>query len=140
MSYEVKYEQKAGYLHATVTGVNTKENVMRYLTDISHECEARDCFRVLIEEDLEGPRLGMMDVFEIASTGQNKGAARLPVIAYVDVNADSASMKFAEDVAVNRGIGVRVFSSTAAAAHWLQDPDGPATEPDTETDAGRPCR
>jgi glycerol-3-phosphate responsive antiterminator len=35
MSYEVKYEQKAGYLHATVTGVNTKENVMRYLTDIS---------------------------------------------------------------------------------------------------------
>lgn len=138
MSYEVTYDHKAGYLHAIVTGVNTKENVVSYLMAIRRECQARDCFRVLIEEDLEGPRLGLMDVFEIASTGRDKGAGRLPVIAYVDVNADSESMKFAEDVAVNRGIRVRVFSSVAAAAQWLADLDEPAAESDTESKAGRP--
>ena len=36
------------------------------------ECAARRCFRVLIEERLEGPRLGTIEVFGMVS----KGSAR----------------------------------------------------------------
>ena len=44
----------------------------RYLLEeILQECIARRCFRVLIEERLEGPRLGTLDVFAIASGGSS---------------------------------------------------------------------
>jgi hypothetical protein len=122
MSYKVAFGQKAGYLHAVATGTNSKQNVVRYLADILHECVARDCFRVLIEERLEGPRMGTMDIFEIASQAPSRAAGRLPVIAYVDVNSTRRSdMKFAENVAVNRGIFVRVFPSVADAERWIVD-------------------
>jgi hypothetical protein len=124
MSYKVTFDQAAGYLHAFVTGTNSKQNVMAYLADILNECRSRDCFRVLIEECLEGPRLDMTDIYEIASQGQRLAPGRRPAIAYVDVNARSAAnMKFAEDVAVNRGIFVRVFPSVADARRWLEDID-----------------
>jgi len=119
MTYKVTFSQKAGYLHAVVTGRNTKANVMHYLEDILRECVARDCFRVLIEERLEGPRMGTMNIFDIASQGQSH-AGRRPTIAYVDVNATNTSdMKFAEDVAVNRGTFVRVFPTVADAELWI---------------------
>lgn len=42
-------------------------------------------------------------------------------IAYVDVNEDhnSALMKFAETVAVNRGINIRLFENVHDAERWL---------------------
>ena len=120
MTYKVTFDQRAGYLHAVATGTNSKQNVMGYLADILHECMARDCFRVLIEERLEGPRLNMTDVYEIASQGQSRAPGRHPVIAYVDMNAaNTSNMKFAEDVAVNRGGFVRVFPSVDDAEQWL---------------------
>lgn len=140
MSYEVSFEQNAGYLHAIVTGMNSRENVVRYLADIYNECVARGCFRVLIEEHLKGPRLETIDVFDIASKGRDRGAVRLPTIAYVDVNATAGLMRFAEDVAVNRGIYIRVFPSVADAVRWLRDLDNPAAEPDAPADADNPHR
>ncbi|MGA7594214.1 MAG: hypothetical protein WCA64_03380 [Gallionella sp.] len=139
MTYEVNLEQKAGYMHAIVTGMNSKENVMHYLQDIRQECANCNCFRVLIEEDLKGPRLRMMDVFNIASSGWDS-TDRLPVIAYVDVNATSDLMKFAENVAVNRGTYVRVFSSVAEAAQWLRHLGNPSPEPGAPADAEKPRR
>jgi hypothetical protein len=40
-------------------------------------------------------------------------------IAYVDVNAEGDLMKFAETVAVNRSLPVRVFSTVGEAERWL---------------------
>jgi hypothetical protein len=138
MSYKVTFDQKTGYLHAVVTGTNSKENVVRYLADILHECVARDCFHVLIEERLEGPRMGTMEIFEIASQGQSQGAGRLPSIAYVDVNSMNISdMKFAENVAVNRGIFVRVFPSVADAERWIVDHVNKGDKPNAPVDANK---
>jgi hypothetical protein len=131
MTCKVTFSQKAGYLHAVATGTNTKANVMRYLEDILHECVVRNCFRVLIEERLEGPRMGTMDIFDIASQGQSRHAGMRPIIAYVDVNATNISdMKFAEDVAVNRGTFVRVFPSVADAELWIANLGGKGSPPD----------
>ncbi|MGA8051714.1 MAG: hypothetical protein WCA09_16165 [Burkholderiales bacterium] len=120
MSYKVAFEQKPGYVHAVVTGRNSSENVARYLEDVGRECLARGASRVLIEERLEGPRLAATEVFDVASGGAARGAGQLPVIAYVDVYAEGTLMKFAEDVAVNRGVRVRVFATVAEAALWLR--------------------
>ena len=79
---------------------------------------ARGCRHILIEERLTGPRLDTTDVYMIAS-GQAAGAARtLAAIAYVDVNAEGRLMQFAEDVAVNRAVPVKIFDTIDA--NWSE--------------------
>jgi len=119
MTYKLTISQKPGYLHAVVTGPNTRENVARYLEDLGAECGARECSRVLVEERLEGPRLEAMDVFEIVSQGSDRARGKIQALAYVDVNAEGDLMHFAETVAVNRGLPMALFSTVADAERWL---------------------
>jgi hypothetical protein len=123
MTYKLTIEQKPTYLHALVTGWNSRDNVARYIEDIHRECNARKCFRVLIEEHLDGPRLGTMDVFKIVSDAATIARGTLKAIAYVDVNAENNLMHFAETVAVNRALPVIVFPTVAEAEKWLLSTD-----------------
>jgi len=115
MTYAVVFDQKPTYLHAIVTGSNTKENVRQYLGEVFRECKTRGCSRVLIEERLEGPRLRMMEVYSIVSEGSLRAAGELKEIGYVDVNAEGDLMQFAETLAVNRALHVTVFPTLAEA-------------------------
>jgi hypothetical protein len=119
MTYRLTIKQEPSYLHVIVTGLNSWENVQSYLADIMRECMARRAYRVLIEERLEGPRLGTMDVYQIAAEGADRAKGLFEAIAYVDVNAQGGQMKFAETVAVNRGLPVTVFASVDDAREWL---------------------
>jgi len=132
MTYKLTIHQKSNYLHAIVTGPNNRENVQGYLQEVRGECIARGCYKVLVEERLEGPRIGAMDVFQIAAQGSSKASGTFQAIAYVDVNADGDLMKFAETVAVNRGIPVAVFATVADAERWLLEgnPNGSKTDGD----------
>jgi hypothetical protein len=118
-SYNLSITHKPGYLHAIVTGLNSRENVKRYLEDVVRECKDRGCTRLLVEERLEGPRIGTFDVFQIAAEGTSRVRGHFKAIAYVDVNAQGDLMKFAETVAVNRGLPVKVFSSVSDAEKWM---------------------
>ena len=77
MTYELTIDQKPTYLHAIITGWNSKENVIRYMNDVLRERIARSDYKVLIEQRLEGPRLSV-HAFRTASMGE---AAR-PAICY----------------------------------------------------------
>ncbi len=140
MSYRLMFTQKPTFLHAIVTGTNSKANVARYFEKIRQECTARDCFRVLIEERLEGPRLDTMAVFQIASEGSSRLKEQFKAIAYVDVNAESDLMKFAETVAVNRGLPVKVFASVNDAERWLLGKDRGGTQQYAQGDTNDPRR
>ena len=118
--YRAAIEQKGGYLHAKVTGRNSLENVVRYMEEIHRECERVGCFRVLIEERLEGPRLATSEVFRIMADGSRKAGGQLKAIAFVEVAAAGGQMQFAETVAVNRGLPVAVFPTVEAAEEWLR--------------------
>lgn len=119
MTYTLTIHQKPTYLHAIVTGLNSRETVQRYLQELRTECKARGCFRLLLEEHLEGPRLGLMDVFTIASEGSTQVGGMFKAFAYVDANAQGDLMQFAETVAVNRRVPVAVFSNVEDAEQWL---------------------
>ena len=121
MTYQLAITEQPGYLHFVVTGENSRDTVTRYMEEVIRECTRRQCFRVLIEERLEGRRLGTLEVFEMVAAGSERFLRTLKAMAYVDVNARSAEMtRFAENVAVNRGFPVKVFHTVAAAEHWLQ--------------------
>lgn len=119
MSYQLKIIEKPTYLHAVVTGVNTLENVMGYLKDLLRECESRQCYNVLIEEQLTGRRLETWDVYQIASDSSTQARGVFRNVAYVDVNSAGDLMKFAETVANNRGVPMTVFNTVAEAEQWL---------------------
>ena len=130
MTYQLKIEQREDFLHCVVTGANTVNNVTAYMQEVMQASAARRCPRVLIEERLDGPRLGTMDVFNMVSSGAKRFHGLLEALAFVDVNADAGVMRFAEDVAVNRGIPVKVFRNVEGAERWLrQQPRSAAASP-----------
>ena len=118
MPYELTFKRRPDYIHATVTGNNHRDVVVRYMEDILRECRAQDCFRVLIEERLDGPRLQPMDVFAISSEGSMKVLGVFDAIAYVDEQMGDM-LDFVETVAVNRGLPIGTFSTVADAENWL---------------------
>jgi len=122
MSYTVELEDRPGYLHARVTGVNSREAVIGYTHDIHKACVERGCHALLIEENLSGPSIDMSSIFQVAADRSRQALGMLNWIAYVDVNEehDRSRMKFAEDVAVGRGANMRLFDSVADAERWLQ--------------------
>lgn len=128
MSYKLTIIQKPTYLHVIVTGLNSRETVARYLEELQRVSTNRGCRRVLIEERLEGPRLDTMDVFQIASEGSSHALGNFGAIAYVDLNAEGDLMKFAETVAANRFLPVKVFSSVIDAEKWLLGKDRGGTQ------------
>jgi hypothetical protein len=120
-SYKLTIAQKPGYLHAVATGSNSVESMTGYLEELVRECEARGCRRVLIEERLDGPRLGTVDVYDLASGMSDRALGLFEAIAYVDVNAESdRNIKFGENVVVNRGLQAKMFRSVEDAAKWLE--------------------
>ena len=118
MNYDIQFEEIDGYLKVTVTGTNSRETVQSYLEELRKECLKREVFLVLIDEQLEGPRLQAMDVFAIASQGSMGALGQFDAIAYVDRNMGSMG-EFAETVAVNRGMPIAFFGNVEAAERWL---------------------
>ena len=87
--------------------------------DLLRECEARQIFNVLVEENLSGRRLETWDVYQVASDSSAHARGIFKSVAYVDVNAGGDLMKFAETVANNRGVPLNVFATVAEAEQWL---------------------
>ena len=102
MSFQLSVIEKPGYLQA-----------------VQRECEMRNCFSVLIEENLSGRRLETWDVYRVVAEGSGRSAGRFEAIAFVDVHAQGELMVFAETVAVNRGLPLNEFSTVAEAEAWL---------------------
>lgn len=121
MQYSFTADLKDGYLHVRVRGDNDPATVRRYLKDVAAAGARENCPNVLIEECLEGARLGMGEIFAIVSEQSAAFRPTMRLVAYVDVNATGPSnMKFAENVAVNRGVTVSVFGTVAGAETWIR--------------------
>ena len=119
MTYNLTFQKRHNFLHAKVTGENSIENVKRYLEEVLQKCKETSSSLVLIEEQLAGPRLDTIKVFEIAAEGSAQSRGHFKAIAYVDINAEGDLMHFAETVAVNRALRLKVFQSVAEAENWL---------------------
>jgi hypothetical protein len=121
MAYKITSHITPSHIHVVVTGDNTERDVLAYMDEVRRLCVQHYCWYVLIEESLSGPGLGITSVFDLASHGAQIAREEFRAIAYVDVNPahDQDIMQFAETVAVNRGLRVRVFETVGAAERWL---------------------
>ncbi len=120
--YHISIEQKEHFLFCRVTGNNTVENVIHYLNDIHDAMERHHSKKVLIEENLTGPSLNLLKMYQIIHAARKTVLALPHKIAYVDINPDHnlASLRFAETVAFNRLIKMKLFTSVEQGEQWLQ--------------------
>jgi hypothetical protein len=72
--------------------------------------------------------------------GSSKAKAAYKAFAYVDVNAEGDLMKFAETVAVNRGVPVAVFPTVADAKKWLEKKERERAGPQAARGRTKPRR
>lgn len=130
MPLSIRVLEKAGYLHLVVTGENSRESVAGWVAALRDECARRRYRAALVEEDLKGPSIGFADAYEIVCGNVDWARSGLEAIAYVDVNPehDRDLLKFAETVAVNRAIRLKLFRSVGEAERWLGEVLG-ASEP-----------
>ena len=122
MSYQLKIDEQPTYLHAEASGQHSPENALRFLTEAWDACVARGQFALLLEMNLVGPSLDPTSIFGVI-VQRSAEATRLKKIAYVDRSPrDPARMKFAETVALNRGVNVRLFQDLDEAKCWMESP------------------
>jgi len=112
-----------GYLQATVTGAHNAANALRFLTESFAAITKSGHTSLLLEFSLTGPSLDSSSIFDVVAKRTTQGS-KLRRIAYVDHSGhgrDPAKMKFAETVALNRGVNVRLFHELEDAQRWLSE-------------------
>jgi hypothetical protein len=91
------------------------------LREVREACTRHGVSAVLLEVNFSGPSLAAGSIYNVISQGSADGKS-LRKVAYVDVSGrDPGKIKFAETVAVNRGVNVRLFASAEEAARWLEE-------------------
>jgi hypothetical protein len=118
----ISIEYTGNIIICRVNGSNSEANVIRYLNDVHHAMEEHRCGKVLVVENLSGPGLGLVTMYHIIRAAKKTILSLPHAIAYIDMNPehDHRSLKFAETVALNRFINIRLFSDTTEAAQWLE--------------------
>lgn len=120
MSYQLTVDERPNYVHAKATGERTPENALRFLKEAYLECVSRGQPALLLEMQLTGPALSASNIFDVLADRIPDGL-KLRKIAYVDGSRDLGQAYFAETVAMNRGVNVRLFPDVAQAAGWLAE-------------------
>ena len=120
MPYHLTIEENPSYLHAKVTGTHNAENARRFLVEVHEACVRGNYSAVLLEMNLSGPSLSTVSIFDVISE-RSPDALKLKRIAYVDAGSerDPRQARFAETVARNRGVRVRLFRNVDDAERWI---------------------
>jgi hypothetical protein len=122
VAYQLTIEERPTYVYARADGDLTPANALRFLEEAYAACVRSSRPDLLLDMQLHGPDLNTTNVYEVISQRAAAGS-RLRKIAYVPFQRDDRSMAyFAETVAVNRGVNVRLFESVVAAERWLSEP------------------
>jgi hypothetical protein len=119
MDYKLTVLEHPGYLHVRAEGERTPENARRALLEAGAACIAKGTRDLLFELSLSGPQLGMLRIYDVIAERSADGS-KLSRIAYVD-SVPGKESRFAETVASNRGVNVRLFPDVETAERWLSE-------------------
>ncbi len=123
MSYALTIEKKDDVLWVTATGTRSLETVLAMSKDILAACVEKRVKKVLTDvRGLEG-RLSTLDAYEIPDQHYPQMQDRSVIThnAVVDLEEFEDSYRFYENVALNRGFNVRLFSDPNKAMAWLKE-------------------
>jgi hypothetical protein len=119
ISYTIRAE--GDLLRVTASGADDSlEEVLAYGKSVVDAASKQGSRRILCDERELEYRLGTLDTYA-AAEAITQYAPRVVKTAIVCGPKSAPEGKFWEDVAVNRGLAVRVFQDLQAALAWLGD-------------------
>ena len=127
MPYRFSMQLNGDYLRFEVSGRRVPGEVvpemLRLWGLVADECRAHGVTRVLAVNRLSGPA-SHLDVFDISKQLPALLGGAVRRIAFAILGGEQAMKvsRFAEDVAVNRGLNGRVFADEQSALAWLRSP------------------
>ena len=130
MSYELSYKHESDYLHIQATGIRTVENFIAISMDLLTEADKHGYSKVLLDMRLTTGGLKPFDAYNLGS----KDLAELwrtighPKVAVIDLEANRERFEFMENVAVNVGVNLRMFTDVDEAMEWLGVSKTPVSE------------
>lgn len=117
--YKLTFQDRIGYLYAFIEGeTDNVEVTTQYWREIVAKWNENDTRKILVEEDLpRGP--SETEVYHLASALPKLGFYRIK-LAFLDRHLEQQELnRFAELVAVNRGINGKIFNNADEAEKWL---------------------
>jgi hypothetical protein len=120
MAYKITVIPKPTYTHFIVKGDNTVEDTLQYYQELYDECIAHNYRTILIEEHLEGKKIGTTDIYGVAEKATKYFFGFFKAIAYAIVPADKETINFIENLCVNRSLPLHAFKTVEEAEQWLK--------------------
>lgn len=121
--YTIVFEEYPTYLYALVHGEQYDYDVIAsFLTEIADECRNRNFRSILVEENISATA-SPEDIARAAKDLPDFGFAGIRM-AYLDRFSEQKELnEFGEDIAVDHGVDVKLFSDMASADKWLTAQD-----------------
>ncbi|MFL6547611.1 MAG: hypothetical protein ACJ8OJ_02900 [Povalibacter sp.] len=118
MGYTLTIDQTPDYLYAVVSGRSSKKTLAACLAEVMAECERRQCFRVLIEKNLQGRHHRLIDAFDLSTRSGRRITQSLHDMACVP--EQQSDVHTAGDIAAtHRSLHLALFDDAADATAWL---------------------
>jgi hypothetical protein len=123
MSYDLTMEKVGDVLHVKAVGTRTMDVIMAMSKDIMEACARHGTPKALIDVRAMEGHLPTLNAYDIPKTFFQKIRDRsiLQQSAIVDLKENEERYKFLENVAVNLGYILRIFSDADEALQWLQE-------------------
>ncbi len=119
MSFEIVTDK--GLVFATVSGPWCREEAEQMQTEVVAALRRRSCYGLLLDLSKADIAVNTMDMFEVTASHADlfpvhfKHAVVVPAL-----GLSSADAQFCQDVAMNRGVKMRIFfDDREAALRWL---------------------
>ena len=120
MEYTTEYDDTNGICRVHVTGSHKRPEDSLVLQQFARGfAEERGCLRFLFDmtrAEIRGDTLDIHQAGKFPGDTDYRQARQQIALVFADVTGDH---RFLENVAINRGYNVRVFSDTDQAVRWL---------------------
>ena len=112
--------KKHDFLFVKVKGNRSIETIMDSTKQIVEKCNKKKCSKVLVDVRNFNNRINFSDIFNLVSKDlPDIINHKIKKVAIVDVDGHNFNKEFFENVAVNRGHNVKIFTDINNAMDWL---------------------
>ena len=120
MKNRLKVENRREYLCCEFSGEFTVSAGKECVDEMIAACAEKDCSRALLDCRQMSGEMSVIDRYEVVTYAQKTRdiTNRIAILVREDQMLQD---KFAENVGVNRGIGLQVFTDVDQATSWLEE-------------------
>ena len=112
--------KKHDFLFVKVKGYRSIDSIKDATKQITEKCHKQKCSKVLVDVRDFHERINFSDIFDLVSKDlPDIIKNRIKQVAIVDVEGHNFNKEFFENVAVNRGHNVKIFTDINDAMEWL---------------------